>query len=107
MQTSTFWHKFGSLNPADANRIHTKNPSVGDIKSLKSSDTTASKIGLPAPCCGDVALRYAKPGSSVNSSTGPWAPTGEERAVVLATLPKARREGYPEERGCHVRLRPL
>ena len=36
---------------------------------------------------GHVALQYAKIGSSVNSSTGLWAPTGEERAVVPATLP--------------------
>ena len=48
---------------------------------------SASKIGLPAPCRGDVALQHAKIGSSVNSPNGRWAPTGGERAVVPSTLP--------------------
>ena len=43
----------------------------------------ASKIRLPAPCRGDVALQYAKPGSSVNSPNGP----GGERAIAPSTLP--------------------
>ena len=57
------------------------------VSQIRWAPISASKIGLPTPCRVDVALQYANIGSSVNSSSEPWAPTGEERAIVPATLP--------------------
>ena len=54
---------------------------------LTQSLIPASKIGLSAAFRADVALKYAKTGSSVNSPNGPWAVTGGERSLELDTSP--------------------
>ena len=66
---------------------HMWQPALCGYTALVRRCETVSKIGLPVACHADVALKYAKTGSSVNSPNGPWA----QRELLYLT-PHRRQE---------------